>query len=76
MTAVKYNLVVCFELETQSQQTGSDLELFEEDGRTGPIHDGEERLVSHEAHQAEGALVFLPAHLLLQEMSSNLILQL
>lgn len=60
------------------QRQSSYLKLFEEDGCASPLHNGEQRLVSHEAHQAEGAGVplFLPAHLLLQETSSDLILQL
>lgn len=53
--------------------SGSYLELFEEDGGAGPLHDGEQGLVGHEAHQAEGAGGHL---LLLQETSSDLTLQL
>lgn len=54
------------------------LKLFEEDGCASPLYNGEQCLVSHETHEVEsvGVPLFLPALLLLQETSSDLIVQL
>ena len=60
--------------EPRAPAAGTYLELPEEDAAAGPLHDGEERLVCHLAHEPERAepLVLAAAGLLLLQVGHDL----